>query len=169
MATFIVLDGYNVLHKWEKTRYILSENLSQARDFLTEATSNYLGYTEETGVIVFDGTDGLHDEVSQWGNLEVVFSKQGETADSYIEKRVKALREQGEVYVVTDDGPLQNMVLTYGCYRMTVREFVEKLSQVDREIDKAKPVNHNRNTLDERVSEEVRMKLEAMRRKKDRE
>lgn len=168
MVKTLVLDGYNVLHHWNKTKYLLKIDLDQARERLIEEFANYLGATEKQGLLVFDGhsaTEGRGSSYSYGRNLKIVFTKKTETADDYIEKIIRSLVAKGEVYVVTNDGALQNFVFTEGSYRLTVHDWEEMLLAVRKDSKKHSETSDtlHRNTMDIYADQGVWAKLDKLR------
>ncbi|MBP2655076.1 MAG: yacP [Firmicutes bacterium] len=171
MADFMLVDGYNVINAWPEL-VALIENLDYARDRLVDILSGYGAYKEYRIVIVFDahavaGESTIFEVRPKW--LEVVFTKEGETADSYIEKKAYQLVRQGEVvHVVTSDRAEQLTVLGMGAWRISVRELLNEVLAIEkclREDYGESVFNHRRQEIGGRVGRDIMEKLDEMRRR----
>ena len=120
----IVLDGYNVIFAWEELKKTAELDLGMARDLLVRILCSYTAFRKCRAIIVFDAykrkDGGTEDEC---GSVTVVYTKEGETADAYIEKTTYNLVEEYTVRVVTSDLEEQNIILGNGALRVSVKEF----------------------------------------------
>ena len=164
----LLVDGYNVLHSMY--RELLTE-LGHARDRLAGDLVEYATCEGLRVVLVFDAhfVDGPTERSEMLGaGLEVVFSPEGETADSLIERLAYRLVRQGErVYVVTSDRMEQTVVLGSGAYRITARELITQIRRAkQRHRDEAKALSqHDRREIASHLSEEVAARLDTLRRR----
>ncbi|MBP2645655.1 MAG: hypothetical protein H6Q75_1095 [Firmicutes bacterium] len=172
MADFMLVDGYNVINAWPEL-ITLKDNLEHARDKLVDILSGYGAYKDYIIVIVFDAhaTAGDRSVIEAVpGHLEVVFTKEGETADSYIEKTAYQLVRQGEaVYVVTSDGAEQMTIFGVGAWRIPARELLSDVRKADKLLRDGytdSVLNRRRREIGGCVSREVMEKLDEMRRRR---
>ena len=165
----LIVDGYNVINAWPEL-IALKDNLEYARDKLVDILSEYGAYKRYKTIIVFDAhlTTGKIVSQSQMGVLEVIYTKEGETADSYIEKLVYGLgRSNNRVYVVTSDLAEQMFVLGAGAYRISARELKNSVVAAKKEIAdnlSRKVLARDRHELGNRLKEDIMQRLDSMRR-----
>ena len=132
----VIVDGYNVIYAWETLRALSAFSLEKARETLMDILSNYVAYTKIEVVLVFDAylvKDGVGSEFTKDG-YRVVFTKQDQTADAYIEEMMFRLGPDYNIRVVTDDRLLQFSAVHSGILRMTAEEFEEEITRVGNEI-----------------------------------
>ena len=129
---FLIVDGYNILFQWKELRELAKSSIDAARDTLLDILSNYQGYTAQRVVVVFDAYRTEHNpiRVSRWQNLEIVFTRSGETADAYIERLVHDEISNYKITVATSDGMEQLTVLGLGALRMSARMLEEEIERV---------------------------------------
>lgn len=165
----LIVDGYNVINAWPELIEV-KENLEYARDRLVDILSEYGAYKGFRTIVVFDAhmTPGRGVVQSQAGGLEVIYTKEGETADSCIEKMVYYLVRQGErIYVVTSDGAEQMFILGAGAFRISARELKHEVAAVKGEITaniSRKVLARDRHELGSRLHKDILKRLDAMRR-----
>lgn len=165
----LIVDGYNVINAWPEL-IAIKDNLEYARDKLVEILSEYGAYRRCKTIIVFDAhmTTGKIVSQSQVGMLVVIYTKEGETADSYIEKMVYDLvRSNKRIYVVTSDWAEQMFVLGAGAYRISARELKNNVSIAKREIAdnlSRKVLARDRHELGSRLEKDIVQRLDIMRR-----
>lgn len=168
---FLLVDGYNIIHAWDELRELMEEvSLESARQRMMDILSNYKGVQKATIILVFDGylVKGNIGSVYEYHNIYVVYTKEAETADHYIERVVTSLPKHYRVRVATGDGLEQLIIYGQGAVRMTARELYREVQQVERElrekyIEKRPPKN---NMLADHLDKEALEWLEALRRKK---
>ena len=133
---YLLVDGYNIIFAWESLKKLAAESLEAARDRLIAMLQNYQGYHKCTVILVFDAykIKGHATEVIQVGNISVVYTKEAETADSYIERVSHELTKEHRVRVATSDGLEQTIILGNGACRISAREFEAELRQTEAEI-----------------------------------
>ena len=132
----VIVDGYNVIFAWEHLKKIAQTNLEEARKNLIDLLENYTAYTKIRTVLVFDAyrvKDGKGSDFEK-GDLRVVFTKQDQTADTFIEIMMNELGPNYAVRVVTADRLLQNSAVLSGILRMTPKEFENEITSVGNEI-----------------------------------
>lgn len=134
--SMIIVDGYNLIYAWDTLKEIANFSLEKARESIMDILSNYVAFTKEKLVLVFDaylvndgiGSDFMHD------GYRVVFTKENQTADAFIEKMMHDLGPNYRIRVVTGDRLVQFSAVHSGISRMTVKEFVDELITVGNEI-----------------------------------
>lgn len=136
---YLLVDGYNLIFATEELNELSKISLEAARDKLMDILSNYQGYKKCTLILVFDAykVKGNPGEVQKYNNIYVVYTKEAETADMYIEKTVHEINKKYDVTVVTSDGLEQIIIMGQGAQRVSSREFmleIEKLNNEMREI-----------------------------------
>lgn len=129
---FLIVDGYNIIFEWKELKELSGESMDAARGKLLDILSDYQGYTACRLTVVFDAyrTDRTPASVSKYQNLEVVFTKKGETADAYIERMVHEESAKYRITVATSDGLEQLTVLRLGALRMPARVLQEEIRRV---------------------------------------
>ncbi len=132
----VIVDGYNVIFAWERLKKIAGVNLEEARKNLTDLLENYTAYTKIRTVVVFDAYRVKEGKGSDFekGDLRVVFTKQDQTADTFIEIMMNELGPNYAIRVVTADRLLQNSAVLSGILRMTPKEFEDEITSVGNEI-----------------------------------
>lgn len=171
MGEYLIVDGYNVINAWKEFAQLRQANLEHAREMLIAGVSEYAAFKGYRAVVVFDAQEvvGLAATEKIHG-IEVVFTNEGETADSWIERRAYELgRTKVKVFVVTSDYAEQINVLGAGAYRISSREFREQYYKAKKEIAarlRLPDRKLNRNELGGRVSGHVLEHLEKLRRLK---
>ena len=106
LETFLIVDGYNIIHAWPELEELTSVSLESARVKLMDILCNYQGVSGETVILVFDGylVKGSTGSVLEYNNIFVVYTKEAETADHYIERTVSSIPKEYRVKVATNDG-----------------------------------------------------------------
>ena len=136
---YLLVDGYNIIHAWDDLRAAAREDLDGARSRLIDRLRNYQGWKKCNVIVVFDAyrVKGNPGSVEKAGDVFVVYTKEAETADMYIEKTTYALareRREHRVRVATSDGLEQMIILGHGAVRMTAAELEFEVRQVEAEI-----------------------------------
>ncbi len=148
LPEYLLVDGYNIIFAWDELKKIAEDNLNLARKLLTDILCNYRGYRDCGVILVFDAykVTGGRGSVEKHGGIHVVYTKEAETADAYIERVTLEMAKKYRVRVATSDNLEQMIVLGHGAERIPARIFYEEVCQVRREIDEelckfAKPDN----------------------------
>ncbi len=140
MANFLIIDGYNVMNAWSRVKAISDVSLEQARNVLIDKLTEYYSFTGTKVIIVFDAyqVKGTKIKLENINGVDVVFTKEHQTADSYIEIKVEELTKNKKniVRVVTSDWAEQQMILGSGGIRITPREFEIEIKNVEGKINK---------------------------------
>ncbi|MBQ3223377.1 MAG: NYN domain-containing protein [Clostridia bacterium] len=175
VPALLIVDGYNVLNAWRGK--LKNTPLADARDDLIHALADYAGYTGQKIVLVFDAwkSERIARTVEQVpATLEVVFTRKGETADHYIERLCDEVSEKAAygkliVRVATSDSIEQTIAMGRGAIRISARELLHEIDtmrnpDVQRRVLPVKAVRGGGSTVMDRLPEEMRAKLEKMRR-----
>lgn len=166
---YLVVDGYNVINAWSDIFDLTKEPMEDCRERLLSMLSNYQGYKNIQVLVVFDAhlVTGGTEKVESYDNLTVVYTKENESADNYIERFVYKMPEKCRVRVATSDFLEQRIILLGGGIRMSSRELKEEVLSVARK-NKNVPQAHQgkTNTIMSNVSPELLKRLEDMRRGK---
>lgn len=135
---YLLVDGYNIIFAWEELRELAQTNIESARNKLMDILSNYQGYKKMTLILVFDAykVEGGQGEVGKYHNIHVVYTKEAETADQYIEKTVHRIGRQYNVTVATSDGLEQVIILGQGANRLSAAGLWEEVQAASQEIRK---------------------------------
>ncbi len=135
-AEYVLVDGYNVIFAWENLRLLAADDIAAARETLINILCNYQGYRKCEMILVFDAykVRGSHREVEQVNGISIVYTKEAETADTYIEKTSQQLARNHRVRVVTSDGMEQLIILGNGALRVSSRAFYEEVREAEEEI-----------------------------------
>ena len=130
------MDGYNIIFAWEELRALAQTNIEGARNRLMEVLSNYQGFCQDTVILVFDAyrVEGGQGSVNKYHNIYVVFTKEAETADQYIEKTVHRIGRNARITVATSDALEQVIIYGEGARRMPARELLEVVEQTRAQI-----------------------------------
>ncbi|MCM1524959.1 MAG: TetM/TetW/TetO/TetS family tetracycline resistance ribosomal protection protein [Ruminococcus sp.] len=133
---YLLVDGYNIIFSWEELKNIARDNLDAARSSLINILCNYQGFKQCELILVFDAykVKGNHRETERVCNISVVYTKEAETADMYIEKVTHELAKTRRVRVATSDGTEQLIILGNGAYRVSSAEFHEEVKAVEKAI-----------------------------------
>ena len=133
---YLLVDGYNIIFAWDDLKKIASENLDAARAELVKIMCNYQGYAGCEVILVFDAykVKGRHRDVERYYNINIVYTKESETADTYIERVSHELSKNHRVRVATSDGPEQMIIFGSGAMRISATEFRARVNEADKAI-----------------------------------
>ena len=133
---YLLVDGYNIIFAWDDLKALAADSLEHARDRLLAVLQNYQGYKKCEVILVFDAykLKGHGRETEQHGNISVVYTKEAETADAYIERVSKQLLKENRVRVATSDALEQLIILGNGAVRVSAREFQAEVRAAEAEI-----------------------------------
>ena len=164
---YLLVDGYNIIFAWKSLKKVAEKSLEDARDKLIDILGDYQGYKKVNLILVFDahlvksGTGSIY----KYNDIFVVYTKEAETADNYIERTTTELRGKYKVVVATSDGLEQVIIMSKGAIRMSARELEEdvKLAKkhIKEKIEEIKPVKNN--MLIDNLDKETAAWLEKMR------
>ena len=156
---YLLVDGYNIIFAWEELKELSKINIEAARNKLMDILSNYQGYKKMTLILVFDAykVPGNPGEIMKYHNIHVVYTKEAETADQYIEKTVHEIGRQYHVTVATSDALEQVIILGQGASRISAKGLLDEIQAVNEEIrrDHLDKNPKNNRYLFEDASEEI--------------
>lgn len=133
---YLLVDGYNIIFSWEELRELSEKDIGAARGKLADILSNYQGYRKCTLILVYDAykVEGNPGEVMKYHNIYIVYTKEVETADQYIEKTVRRIAKDASVTVATSDGLEQVIILGQGANRMSAPGLKEEIERTLAEV-----------------------------------
>ena len=133
---YLLVDGYNIIFAWDELKDIARDNLDAARKQLCDLLCSYQGYQKCQVIVVFDAykVKGSLGSVEKYHNIHVVYTKEAETADAYIERATYEIGRKHRVKVATSDGPEQLIILGHGALRLSASNFHEELERVQGQI-----------------------------------
>ena len=134
---YVIVDGYNVIFAWDDLKKIATDNLEAARDKLADILCNYSAFTKTETVLVFDAykVKGNTGERFNYNNIRIVYTKERELGDNYIEKIISDIGKNENVRVVTSDNLIQLSAVRYGVLRVSAKEFEKEVKKIDERID----------------------------------
>ena len=144
---YLLVDGYNIIFAWDELKKAAAENLDAARKKLCDLLCNYQGYRRCRVILVFDAykVKGGLGSVEKYHNITIVYTKEAETADAYIERATYEIGRQNRVRVATSDGPEQVIILGHGALRVSASAFHEEVMEVQKQIGDAVWQNNQKN------------------------
>ena len=164
---YLLVDGYNIIFAWEDLNELSKINIESARNKLMDRLSNYQGYKKMTLILVFDAykVKGNPGRVMKYHNIYVVYTKEAETADQYIEKTVHEIGRKYQVTVATSDALEQVIILGQGGNRLSAANLLEEVEAVEAEISKKvqKKTSKEKNYLFDHLDEEMADLMEEVR------
>ena len=133
---YLLVDVYNIIFAWKELKELADVNIDSARDKLMDLLCNYQGYRKNTLILVYDAykVEGGLGSVEKYHNIYVVYTKEAETADQYIEKTVHEIGKKYHVTVATSDALEQKIIWGAGADRMSAKGLWEEMQQVREEI-----------------------------------
>ena len=167
---FLLVDGYNMIHAWQELKELVEVSLESARQKLLDMLSNYKGSQKMNIIVVFDAylVKGNVGKIFQYHNISVVYTKEAETADHFIERTVNRLPRHYKVSVATSDGLEQMIILGEGAQRVTAQELRQRILAEKKEIRKKYIENMppKNNLLSDNIDKDALDWIEALRRQK---
>ena len=133
---YLLVDGYNIVFAWDELKAAAKENLDAARQMLMDILSNYQGFKKSVVILVFDAykVPRSVQDVTRYHNIYVVYTKEAETADAYIERATYEIGKHHRVRVATSDGAEQLIILGHGALRLSASTFKAEVEQVTGQI-----------------------------------
>ena len=130
------MDGYNIIFAWDELKALAQDHLDAARKSLCDLLCNYQGYRKCEVIAVFDAykVKGGQGSVEKYHNIHVVYTREAETADAYIERATYEIGRKHRVKVATSDGPEQLIILGHGALRISASAFREEIEQTRGQI-----------------------------------
>ena len=164
---FLLVDGYNIIFDWDELRDLAGREMAGARTKLADILSNYQGFRKMNLILVFDAyrVEGGTEHVEKYHNIYIVYTKEAETADRYIERAVHRISRGADITVATSDNAEQIIIWGAGARRMSARELKEAVEGTSREIrsDYLAKAGSGRNLLFDGLSGEMAKLMEDVR------
>lgn len=130
---YLLVDGYNIIFAWQDLKELAETNIEGARGKLMDVLCNYQGYKKINLIVVFDAykVKGNHGTIQKYHNIDVVYTKEAETADAYIEKTVHKMGRTFEITVATSDALEQLIIMGQGALRMSAQGLLEEIIETN--------------------------------------
>ena len=167
---YLLVDGYNIIFAWKELKKLAEDNLEAAKTRLINQLCNYQGTKKMNLILVFDAykVEGGKGSVTREGDIYVVYTKEAETADQYIEKTTHELKKNYNVTVATSDGLEQVIIMSQGALRMSAKDLEIEVNANDKaiaeKVHEYKPVKNN--MLIDNLDSEAACFLEQLRLKR---
>ncbi|SES11824.1 NYN domain-containing protein [Salisediminibacterium halotolerans] len=169
MRRILLVDGYNIIGDWPELKELQQADLEGARDMLIERLAEYQAYTGTEVMVIFDAhmVPGLGKKYRNFA-IEIIYTREKETADERIEKLVNDLkRVDKQIYVATSDFVEQRVIFASGAYRKSARELRTEMEQIEEHISEdVEQSNKQKARTRLPIAKEVAERLEQMRRRK---
>jgi predicted RNA-binding protein with PIN domain len=171
LQDLLIVDGYNVINAWAELIALKEESIDHARDKLIDILASYGMYHDLRVTVVFDAhmVPGQENREIR-ANVEVIYTNEGETADSCIEKMVYYLVHQGQrAYVVTSDYAEQLSILGSGAFRISSRELHQNMQKTNKLLQEnytSSVLNYRRQELENRLNHDMVKRLNEMRKRR---
>ncbi|MFU0827379.1 MAG: Tr-type G domain-containing protein [Lachnoclostridium sp.] len=163
---YLLVDGYNIIYAWPELKQLADENMDAARMKLLDILSNYQGIRGCQIIAVFDAyrVQGHKEEIIDYHNIHLVFTKEAQTADQYIEKFAQTNKNKYKITVATSDGLQQIIIRGAGSNLLSARELKEEIKRANDRLNQEfqKAGGEKRNYLMDTLSEEEKLKLNKM-------
>lgn len=165
---YLLVDGYNIIFAWKELQELAEADIGAARDKLMDILCDYQGYKRCTVILVFDAykVEGGRGEILKYHNIYVVYTKEAETADQYIEKTAHEIGRNYEVTVATSDGLEQVIIRGQGCHLLSAKELQDEIQWVKqrvREEHAQHQIESGKNYLFDHMPEEMKQEMEKIR------
>lgn len=164
---YLLVDGYNIIFAWEELKILADTDIGAARDKLMEILSDYQGYRKCSLILVFDAykVEGGTGSVQKYHNIYVVYTKEAETADQYIEKTAHEIGHKHDVTVATSDGLEQVIIRGQGCKLLSARELLEEIQLARAQVmeEAEKKTESGRNYLFDHMEKDMAKQMEQIR------
>lgn len=167
----LIVDGYNVINAWQRLKKISENDLESSRDALISYIMEYSKLKGYEAYVVFDAYNvkGVDEKIENINGIKVIYTREKQTADSYIEKFISTLSKYDEVAVATSDYAEQQIALGKGAIRISSRELIEDLNRSKKELRNKHDLDKKSgaiNKLEEVLDRDLYERLEQIRRKK---
>ena len=163
---YLLVDGYNIIHGWQELKELADDDLEAARMKLIDILSNYQGIRKCRIIVVFDAyrVQGHREEIVAYHNIHLVYTKEAQTADHYIEKFAHDNNKKYNISVATSDGLQQIIVRGQGCYLLSARELKDEIEEANERIRQQHQEieGNNRNYLGDTISAASKEKIEEL-------
>lgn len=132
----LLVDGYNIIFAWKELKEVADTDLEAARIRLADILCNYQGYKKNEIILIFDGykSKGNMGSVIHYNDIDIVFTKEAETADQFIESVSQQMARDYQIRVATSDGLEQMTILASGSSRLSARELKREILEAERDI-----------------------------------
>lgn len=157
---YLLVDGYNIIFAWDELQRLAAQDIAAARGALIDILANYQGFRKCRVIVVFDAykVKGNPGSVQTVHGVKVVYTKEAETADTYIERATYELRRERRVRVATSDGPEQVIILGHGALRVSARAFHAEVEAAEGQISAVLQSLVNRPRSERTVRNNVKLK-----------
>ena len=157
---YLLVDGYNIIFAWDELHRLAAQDIAAARGALIDILANYQGFRKCRVIVVFDAykVKGNPGSVQTVHGVKVVYTKEAETADTYIERATYELRRERRVRVATSDGPEQVIILGHGALRVSARAFHAEVESAEGQISAVLQSLVNRPRSERTVRNNVKLK-----------
>ena len=157
---YLLVDGYNIIFAWDELQRLAAQDIAAARGALIDILANYQGFRKCRVIVVFDAykVKGNPGSVQTVHGVKVVYTKEAETADTYIERATYELRRERRVRVATSDGPEQVIILGHGALRISARAFHAEVEAAEGQISAVLQSLVNRPRSERTVRNNVKIK-----------
>ena len=167
--SYLIVDGYNIINAWDELKELAQEDLDGAREKLIHYMIEYAQFTGKKAIIVFDAYNvkNSKEKVEERKYITVIYTKEHQTADSYIEKYISSLSKYDDIEVATSDYAEQQIILGIGATRISARELKLYVDSAVTKIKEQQNKHHKkiqRNFLEDRLDKDILSKLENIRR-----
>lgn len=163
---YLLVDGYNIIYAWPELNVLIEDNMDGARMKLIDILSNYQGIRKCEIIAVFDAyrVQGHREEVTDYHNIHVVFTKEAQTADQYIEKFAHDNQKKYNIVVATSDGLQQIIVRGEGCLLLSARELKKDIDETNTKLNQEhqRTQGVSRNYIADALSQESKQQMEKM-------
>ncbi|SCG94959.1 Tetracycline resistance protein tetM from transposon Tn916 [uncultured Clostridium sp.] len=164
---YLLVDGYNIIFAWEELNELAQVNMDAARGFLQDVLCNYQGIKKCELILVFDAykVEGFSGEIQKYHNIHVVYTKEAETADQYIEKVAHEIGRKYLVTVATSDGTEQVIIRGQGCHLLSAKELKEEVEFANKELRQyySEDTSLERNYLFQYLDKDTARQMEEVR------
>lgn len=161
---YLLVDGYNIIHAWPELKEHIADNMDGARMKLLDILSNYQGIRKCQIIVVFDAyrVEGHNEEIIDYHNIHMVYTKEAQTADQYIEKFAHSNRSKYDITVATSDGLQQIIIRGAGCTLLSASDLKVDIETVNERIKQEyeEQQGRNRNHLIDTLSPEAKQRME---------
>lgn len=157
---YLLVDGYNIIFAWDELQRLAAQDIAAARGALIDILANYQGFRKCRVIVVFDAykVKGNPGSVQTVHGIKVVYTKEAETADTYIERATYELRRERRVRVATSDGPEQVIILGHGALRVSARAFHAEVEASEGQISAVLQRLTNRPRSERTIRNNVKLK-----------
>lgn len=160
---YLLVDGYNIIFAWENLNELAQRNIDSARDKLMDILCNYQGYKKCQVMVVFDAyrVKGHDTEMIKYHNILVVYTKEAETADSFIEKFAHENSKKFDIVVATSDRMEQMIIMGKGCRPVSARDFKDEVNRANKALreEMSEVIPKEKHTIEDAISAETMKQL----------